>query len=1124
MRPVLLEMHGFAAFREPATVDFAGAEYFALVGPTGSGKSTVIDAMTFALYGSVPRWDDRRTVALALSPTANRGTVRLLFDVGPTRYVVARELRRAASGAVTVRNARLERLVDPDDPAADTEVLAHDGAVSRAVEELLGLPFEQFCICVVLPQGDFAQFLHAKPADRQRTLTRILGLGMYETMAREAGAEARLQAQRAELLGEQLAGYADATEEALAEAAERERALSALVAWVAEVLPGLAEADADVQAARRATEQLAAEAEALSGLSAPAGLVELADRARQTSSALAAARDRLAAAERSDTEARERLAAAPDRERPRQLRRDHAELARLDGRLPELDDTWRRERGRTEAAGDAATEAEAALEQARAARDEAVAVRERLRAEASRLADEWAALTSLRVPNGVVELDAHRAATAEELAGARGELAAAETADAEARDALSAAPDRAWLEQARRDHVELLTAERAWLSVSARHDTAAALAAEASTGLADAERALAVARIERDVVARSDLVAALRPSLAPHRPCPVCEQPVTILPPPADAADLSEANAAVQWAGERRDQAAAAQRAAAEADHRAAAEVEALADRIDSLRARLSDAPALLEEVDARLAMLDRLAAAARAADERLRHARRAAGEAEAADAEAARQLASAGTELRAARDPLVALGAPALDPDDPVGSWRALTEWATEAAAERAGWLTDTERAAADAERVHADAERALAAATEDAERRRAAHTEAVRAEQDAGGELARARRRRDELAEALADAPSDDELARWLDGLDRLDAEVQAADAALRSARAALREAREAAAEVSGRVERGWRALRSARDPLVGLGAPMLDAPAESDDPDDPDDPDEDSDDPDGPGDHLVAAWHTLVGWARRARTDRDRRLHAARDELADARRRLDDTHRMLVAELAEHGVTLADDRSPVTAAAPAASAALERARAATARLAERRDAAAALAADRTEAERAGQVARMLAGLLRSDAFPRWLVASALDALVADASRNLAELSGGQFELAHSDGEFLVVDHADADARRPVKTLSGGETFQASLALALALSEQLATLAAAGAARLDSIFLDEGFGTLDEANLEVVAGTLENLATLGDRMVGVITHVPALAERVPVRFTVGRDQRTSSITRETN
>jgi exonuclease SbcC len=189
---------------------------------------------------------------------------------------------------------------------------------------------------------------------------------------------------------------------------------------------------------------------------------------------------------------------------------------------------------------------------------------------------------------------------------------------------------------------------------------------------------------------------------------------------------------------------------------------------------------------------------------------------------------------------------------------------------------------------------------------------------------------------------------------------------------------------------------------------------------------------------------------------------------------------------------------------------------------RIVERRTEAGRLRAQRTEAGSAQQVARMLGNLLRSDNFPRWLVASALDVLVTDASESLSELSGGQFELTHDDGEFLVVDHADADSHRPVKTLSGGETFQASLALALALSAQMTTLAAQGAARLDSIFLDEGFGTLDEATLDVVATTLENLATRGDRMVGVITHVPMLAERVPVRFSVTRDQHTASVVRE--
>ena len=161
-----------------------------------------------------------------------------------------------------------------------------------------------------------------------------------------------------------------------------------------------------------------------------------------------------------------------------------------------------------------------------------------------------------------------------------------------------------------------------------------------------------------------------------------------------------------------------------------------------------------------------------------------------------------------------------------------------------------------------------------------------------------------------------------------------------------------------------------------------------------------------------------------------------------------------------------------------------------------------------------------KALAGHLRANNFERWLLEEALDLLVDGASRILRELSGGQYDLIHDKGEFFVVDHHDAGLRRAVRTLSGGETFQASLALALALSEQLAGMSTT-AASLESIVLDEGFGTLDAATLDVVAATLENLAARGDRMVGVVTHVQALAERVPVRFEVHKDARTAHVER---
>ena len=164
-----------------------------------------------------------------------------------------------------------------------------------------------------------------------------------------------------------------------------------------------------------------------------------------------------------------------------------------------------------------------------------------------------------------------------------------------------------------------------------------------------------------------------------------------------------------------------------------------------------------------------------------------------------------------------------------------------------------------------------------------------------------------------------------------------------------------------------------------------------------------------------------------------------------------------------------------------------------------------------------------RTLANLLRSDAFQAWLLESALTSLVADASDLLLDMSSGQFELRIHSKDIEVIDHNDADSTRPVRTLSGGETFQASLALALALSRQVSSLAASGAAKLESIFLDEGFGTLDETSLDVVAATLENLAATGERMVGVITHVPALADRIPVRFQVTRTGAKSHIERIT-
>ena len=179
MRPVRLEVSGFGVFREPTTVDFEGVDFFALVGPTGSGKSTVIDAICFALYGSVPRYDDRRVVAPIITMGAQEAKVSLTFDVDGERYVATRVVRRTKTGATTPE-ARLERIGDGESLAGN----ARD--VEDAVEGLLGLPFEHFTKCVVLPQGEFARFLHDKPRDRQELLVELLNLGFYARMGQKA--------------------------------------------------------------------------------------------------------------------------------------------------------------------------------------------------------------------------------------------------------------------------------------------------------------------------------------------------------------------------------------------------------------------------------------------------------------------------------------------------------------------------------------------------------------------------------------------------------------------------------------------------------------------------------------------------------------------------------------------------------------------------------------------------------------------------------------------------------------------------------------------------------------------------------------------------------------------------
>ena len=155
-----------------------------------------------------------------------------------------------------------------------------------------------------------------------------------------------------------------------------------------------------------------------------------------------------------------------------------------------------------------------------------------------------------------------------------------------------------------------------------------------------------------------------------------------------------------------------------------------------------------------------------------------------------------------------------------------------------------------------------------------------------------------------------------------------------------------------------------------------------------------------------------------------------------------------------------------------------------------------------------------RLFSGLatdLRSDRFQAYVLEDSFTKLVQGASGRLFTLSAERYSLTFREDHILVVDHDNADETRISDTLSGGETFLASLSLALELSRQVQD--AAGAVNLDSLFIDEGFGTLDPDTLATVSETIQSLQVAG-RMVGVITHIPELRDEFSQQIHVSKHQ----------
>jgi len=317
MRPERLEMEGFTAFRERTVVDFDGADLFALTGPTGSGKSSVIDAVTFALYGSVPR-HGKGAVAPVVSQGMLQARIRLDFSVKDDSYTVARVVRKDAKGRASTDEARLE--------SGDQVIAGSAPEVTEAIEDLLGLDYEQFTTCVVLPQGEFERFLHAKPAERQGLLVALLGLDIYEKVARLAIDRQRLAEGRMVELETRRSQLEEASEDVIETVKARVENLQGLLTELDQVLPEISRIESEADKARESLGQLGENLERL-------GSLRLHEPA--TSESLIDARNRLEAATRASSEADLRLEEAekhladlPTRAALEAIAGDHARLAK----------------------------------------------------------------------------------------------------------------------------------------------------------------------------------------------------------------------------------------------------------------------------------------------------------------------------------------------------------------------------------------------------------------------------------------------------------------------------------------------------------------------------------------------------------------------------------------------------------------------------------------------------------------------------------------------------------------------------------------------------------------------------------------------------------------------------
>lgn len=999
-----LRITGIGPFAGEHTVDFSAFEdsgLFLLDGPTGAGKSTLIDAITFALYGDVARTKDASKDRLRSNHISDSdpSEADLVFEVATGIYRVTRTPAYTPAGKKSQRNSKstLTRVVeDPDAPDGwrTVEPIASGPRdVGSEIPAIVGLDKDQFLQTIVLPQGKFSQFLNATSDAREQILRDIFDTQIYVDFTKalvDAAASSKrgIEERRLAAVGafERVRSLDDALSEnvhtdapgAQERSAEAEEAAqldagaedsSTVTRWAEEACNRAREAHA--QTLRVAEAATATAREASRALSEGRALAEARAEHARVSATLA----ELAASEE---------AIASDRERAGQARRALA--------VAPLDAAEASARDRLETAGDQVAALSPALGDGDAIdpsslTPEAVA---QIGARAQDLRDKATRTRGSLEEALTVERSLPEARAQIESLRSRREQASARVASIEAeRETLPLRIEQATeaLRLMRADADTLPEAASTLRAINERLDASmqADLLRSALLGASDELREATVAAKLANAAAADghDLwiaqsASALARELEEDTPCPVCGS--TAHPAPAPAAD-------------------------GEITREQVAELDQARDRAES---ELRDAQARHQDLVRRIAQLNEVAGAPTPTleTERDRAAELVAklealtpqiSEIEAALAQERTRLDGLTDALAGAREAAASLASTLEERESALAAAVARVE------TERADYSSLDERAAALDESAHRAA--ALAGACADWDNARAALAQARRALADA-------------LTEQGLGADSWRTLLLPLPQVEALEARVATHEKALFAAREAL---------ASERLTRA-----------AAASAPDLEA---------------------------------LTETARKAEED------AAAASRASG-------------ILEQHYAQLDAARASLEEALEE----LARAR-----------------------EKAGPI-RRLADIaaasgpenLVSTPLSAWVLIARLEEVLAAANPRLAAISSGRYELVSvpDDGTasrksglgLAIIDH-DTDALRSPRTLSGGETFYTSLALALGLADVVS--AEAGGIELRTMFIDEGFGSLDSHTLSLVMAQLQALRCAG-RTVGVISHVEEMATQI--------------------